>query len=139
MAGAWKIYDHTVIMAADYSGIAFSSLEILLYVRGHHIYKNVWEPTEGEVLQLRREPSNPKDWFAVAVYCEDNVVGHVPFSLAPTLSRFLQRECNSAAARIAGSRLNRGGGFGLEVPCVYVLNGPKVYVDRVKELLPPSS
>ena len=85
---------------------------------------------------LRNEPSNPKDRFAVAVCCE--VVGHVPFSLAPTLSRFLQRECNSAAARIAGPRVNRGGGFGLEVPCVYVLNGPKVYVDRVEELLPPS-
>ena len=95
------------------------------------------EPTEGEVLQLRREPSKPKDRFAVAVYCKDNVVGHVPFSLAPTLSRFLQRECNSAAARIAGSRLNRGVGFGLEVTCVYVLNRPKVYVDHVKELLPP--
>ena len=52
----------SVIMAAEnYSGIALGSLEISFYVRGHHIYKNVWEPMEGEVLQLRDEPSNPKD------------------------------------------------------------------------------
>ena len=45
----------SVIMAAEnYSGIAFGSLEISSYVRGHHIYKNVWEPMEGEVLSAKK-------------------------------------------------------------------------------------
>ena len=117
------------------ANLVFISLEVSSYVRGYHIYKNVWEPTEGEVLELRGEPSNPKDRFAIAVCHGDEVVGHVPFNLVPTLSRFLQRECNSGSARITGPRVNRGGGFGLEVPCVYILNGPKVYIDRLKELL----
>lgn len=118
------------------AAVVLSSIEIPSYVRGYHIYKDVWEPSQGEALTLRRESSNPKDPFAVAVCIEDEaVVGHVPFSLAPTVSRFLQRECNSASARVEGPPVNRGGGFGMEVPCVYRLCGPKPYIDRVKELL----
>lgn len=126
-------------IAAETQNVSFVSFEISSFVRGYHVYKDIWEPIEGDVLELKKEPSNPKDRFAVAVYSEYGVVGHVPCSLAPTLFRFLQRECNRASARIVGPRVNRGGGFGLEVPCVYILNGPKVYVDKVKELLSSSN
>ena len=33
-----------------------------------------------------------------------------------------------------GERVNRGAGYGLEVPCVYRLYGPRVYID-MKELV----
>ena len=119
--------------------IVFDSLEVSSYVRGHHVYKDIWTPSEGEVLQLQRDSSNPKDRFAVAVCRIGEVVGRVPFNLAPTFSRLLQRECNTGSATITGPRVNRGGGFGLEVPCVYTLHGPKVYLDRAKDILPKSN
>ena len=31
--------------------------------------------------------------------------------------------------------INRGAGYGLEVPCVYRLYGPKVYIQRMNELV----
>ena len=31
-------------------------------------------------------------------------------------------------------KVNRGAGYGLEIPCVYRLYGPKVYTDRMKQL-----
>ena len=36
-------------------------------VRGHHIFKSVWQPVIGEILHTKREESNPVDRHAVAV------------------------------------------------------------------------
>ena len=36
---------------------------------------------------------------------------------------------------ITGPKINRGAGYGLEVPCVYRLYGPKIYVERLNELV----
>ncbi len=37
------------------------------YVCGFYAYVHVWEPTVGEVLTLKREPTNNKDRLAVAI------------------------------------------------------------------------
>ena len=90
-------------------------------------------------LQLRREPENIEDKHAVAlVNGSGTVVGHIPWNLAPVLSSFLLREFNKGMAEVTGERINRGGGYGLEVPCKYRLYGQKRYVDRLKEKLSSS-
>ena len=61
----------------------------------------------------------------------------VPFNLASRLYYFLQRDVNKAFVQVTGEKVNRGEGHGLEVPCVYRLYGPKVYIDRMKELVGP--
>ena len=58
----------------------------------------------------------------------------VPFNLAPYLSRFLARDVNKAFAEVTGEKVNRKAGYGLEIPCVYRLYGPKAYVDKMKEM-----
>ena len=35
---------------------------------------------------------------------------------------------------MAGEKVNRKAGYGLEIPCVYRLYGPKAYVDKMKEM-----
>ena len=40
-----------------------------------------------------------------------------------------------AFAEVTGGKVNRGGGYGLEVPCVYRLYGPKVYIEKMRELV----
>ena len=53
--------------------------EWLSYVRGYHEYKEGLTPSLGEMLQLKVEPTNPHDQFAVAVIKLDGtVVGHIP-------------------------------------------------------------
>ena len=59
-------------------------------------------------------------------------IGHVPYNLAPYLSRFLARDVNKAFAEVTGEKVNRRAGYGLEIPCVYRLYGPKAYVDKMK-------
>ena len=96
-----------------------------LFIRGYHAYMDVWEYEVGETLQLRREVDNEIDAYAVAVVQEDRVVGHVPFNFAKPISLFLQRELNDGRV---GEKINRGAGYGLELPCVYRLYGPKLFM-----------
>ena len=39
---------------------------------------------------------------------------------------------NKACAEITGAKVNREAGYGLEVPHVYCLYGPNVYVDKME-------
>ena len=47
-------------------------------VRGHHVYKNVWTPSIGERLQLRRQDDNNYDNHAMSIVKAETIVGHVP-------------------------------------------------------------
>ena len=44
------------------------------------------------------------------------LVGHVPYNLARIISLFLKRDVNKA---LVGEKVNRGAGYGLEIPCEY--------------------
>ena len=110
-------------------------LEIRSHIRGYHAYMGIWNPVQGQTLLVKRELTKAKDKNAVGVFLEDVVVGHVPHNLAPRLSQFLRRDVNKAFVEVTGQKINRGAGYGLEVPCVYRLYGPKVYVERINELV----
>ena len=86
------------------------------------------------MLTLQRELRNTVDQHAVAVIKNDLVVGHVPYNLAQLFSHFLKRSCNKGTAEVTGDKVNRGAGYGLEIPCKYRLYGPEVYIKRVKTL-----
>ena len=94
-----------------------------------------WIPVVTQALRLKREPNNSHDVHAVAVYYDDQVIGHMPYNIAPTVSAFLRRDVNKGFAEVVGERVNCGAGYGLEVPCTYRWYGPKVYIDKMKETL----
>ena len=53
------------------------------YVRGFHVYHEIWTPVIGECLECRHEPRKVEDKNAIAVIKDGTVVGYVPrcFSL----------------------------------------------------------
>ena len=51
------------------------------------------------------------------------VIGHIPKLMALWLTRFLKRPTNSGNVTVKGKRVNRGGGYGLEIPCKYTFEG----------------
>ena len=104
-------------------------------MRYYHAYKGVWNLRIGEVLPLDREPNNSEDRFAVAIKRTGSVVGHLPFNLAPLASAFLRRDINKGLVGVTGPKINRGAGYGLEVPCTYHFYGPKSFIDKLKELV----
>ena len=72
-----------------------SSFVIDSVIRGHHVYKAIWEPANGEELNTEREIGNPYDPLAVAVTKllreERRTVGHLPCRISPLCSAFLRR------------------------------------------------
>ena len=124
-----------------------NSLQIIkvnAFIRGYHMNMTRWEPTTRDVYKLMREPSNIKDSKTVAIVrgksgenetqqADDvhpnnmtdrfEVIGHVPALMATWLSKFLKRPTNCTKVIIKGKRVNRGGGYGLEVPCEDIFEG----------------
>ena len=120
------------MVSQDVSGSGQDVLEICSYVRGYHEYSDLWTPTIGQVLRVKPEPTNEKDWNAVAVFKEDMIVRHVPRNLSPRLFQFLRRDVNK---EVTGQKVNRGAGYGLEIPCTYRLYSPPADINRMKELV----
>ena len=98
------------------------------YIREYHAYRDIWSPVVGEIMLLKREPDNLVDAAAVAVWKEDKIVGHVPYNIASVISQFLRRDCNKGFVQVTGNKVNRGAGYGLEVPCTYRLFGPRPFI-----------
>ena len=78
-------------------------------MRGHHVYKNVWTPSIGERLQLRRQDDNDYDDHAVSVMKAETIVGHVPREMSHTFWQFIMHG-GSVGCEITGRRtLGKGG------------------------------
>ena len=98
------------------------------FIRGYHVYMNVWAAYIGEdCLLCVLETDNIVDPDAVAIHRDDmvntRVVGHVPLNYAPIFNKFLSLPNHHIRCCVTGKRMNRGGGFGLEVPVDYIFYG----------------
>ena len=117
------------------ASLEVSFLTVKSYIRGYHVYKDEsgWEPQLNEERILKREPNNVKDTNAVAVVrpreqaCHqelstqehpntinknDEILGHIPLRMSLFVSTVVR-----------GKRVNRGAGYGLEIPCQYIFYG----------------
>ena len=70
-----KMVSARVVADAE-SGDAIFVLSSVIH--GHHIYKTVWSPSTGEILEAACEPDNPHDHHAVCLWKTEVIVGHVP-------------------------------------------------------------
>ena len=122
-------------MTSQVVGTSIRVLEFDLFIRGYHAYRDTWNPAVGDVLRLQRETINIKDKLAVAVMNQSTVVGHVLYNTAPAVSHFLKRSTNKATVRVTGAAVNRGAGYGMEIPCKYIFYGTEIYIDRLRELI----
>ena len=86
---------------------------------GHHVYKSIWSPVIGEVLNCAHNRFNQRDPYAVGVYRDGVLVGHVPRDLTHQFYELL-RKGGTINAVITGRRENRRH-RGLEVPARYTL------------------
>ena len=120
-------------------------LKISSWIRGFHAYKNWWTPTYGEILPLQPELENAEDKNAVAVLKERRVIGHITFHLANTknctgiVTHFISKSTNQGSVEVCGKVVNWGGGLGMEIPCVYIFDGPRKHVDLLEQLLDVSN
>lgn len=98
------------------------------------MYRTSWTPSVGEILPVKREPTNECDPFAVAVLKDGVVVGHLPRTMSKVTSFFLGYDGNAVFCEVTGERVNRGVQLGLEVPCTYKFYGRRTHIDKLKKL-----
>ena len=53
-----------------------TSFELEAYVKGHHVYKELWTPEGEEKLNIMMEVDNRVDKFSICVAKDQTVVGH---------------------------------------------------------------
>ena len=105
------------------------------YIRGYHAYLPGHLDSSSRGNTTSQEGAKyEKDSSAVAVMKEDIIVGHVPYNIASVIFQFLRRDCNKGFVEVTGSKVNRGAGYGLEIPSTYRLYGPRPYTDRVQQI-----
>ena len=78
---------------------------------------------------------------AIAVIRDEEIVGHMPRALASSkqgtgiVRHFLTKPESKGTVKAEGKAVNRGGGYGMEVPCVYRFTGQQKYVEMLRNLL----
>ena len=94
-----------------------------------------WPIPIGETLFCKKEPGNNHSAVAVCRSLDGKqiAVGHIPAYLGPTLFEFLSLPECSVTLFVTGNRVNRGGGFGLEVPVKARLEGHSKAVEWAKK------
>ena len=119
-------------MTSQPLGPSISCVDITSFIHGYHTYQETWLPHVGEVLLLEREPLNSVDNYAVAIIKSGTIVGRVPRKYSALFFHFLTRNQNSDVAEVTGMKVNRGAGYGLEIPCIYRLYGKRAYIECLK-------
>ena len=101
----------------------FYSVDFETVIRGHHIYKSVWKPCDGEMLNCVKDKRGGVMKYAknaIGVYRTPSeseqkmLVGHVPIELSSLMNNFFKaNDSNKLVAKVSGKRKQE---VGLVVP-----------------------
>ena len=81
---------------------------------------DIWTPKVGnENFCLKSENENQHDKFAIAIVLEERIVRHVPKNLSKIFHQFMKIPKCTIGCKVTGKRVNRGAGYGLEIPVQY--------------------
>ena len=96
------------------------------FVIGFHLYKKIWEPKSNEILEVKLEPTNKMDKFAVAVTKNKKIIGHIPLGktgcFSKTIFYFLRCKYNDCKVKIVVSKAD---GMGMRV----LFRGQSEFID----------
>ena len=108
--------------------------EINTYVKGYHVYKNIWKPTVKKELETEMEPDNVMNKHAVCVKKNTSIVGHLPLGknrkFAKMIFYFLRADQDvECKVVITDKEVNLGDGDGMQVSCKLKFSGPRKMVE----------
>ena len=98
------------------------------YVRGYHAYMKIWNPKLGD-----NDVEVKHDKFAIAIFHSKRIVGHVPKNLSKFFYQFLSLPNCTISCEVTGKRVNRGGGYGLEILVKYTFLGPNKAIEWIEK------
>ena len=120
--------------------IVTRNFEMVSHVKGHHVYKTLWNPLTEEFLSCEREPDNPMDKYAVCVKKENEIVWHLLLKKSNKCAEtifycFRADELSSCKTVVTGMPVNLDDGEGMQVPCKLIFTGIEKYIDILKRHL----
>ena len=86
---ALKVMEKKVSLTEDIPIIVVRNNDVLSYVKGYHLYKNVWTSRWQDQVQGETEPNNGVDKYAVAVKNNGEIVGDLPGRIKNLQKKFL--------------------------------------------------
>ena len=104
------------------------------FIRGFHVYRDIWTPEIGEKLACAIDKNNIHDSHAVGVLKDGEIVGHIPREISRVFFFFLKRGGNITVS-VTEKPINRGLVLGLELPATYVFSGKSSDVGNLPKLL----
>ena len=101
---------------------------------------NIWTPIIGDDnLLCKQERDNKHDENAIPVLkCNGSgprIVGHVPFCYSSLFMKFLSLPYHCIKVCVEGKRVNRGVGYGLEIPAEYTFVGNEKVIEWLKKAI----
>ena len=110
------------------------------FIKGYHVYQEIWSPELLEELNAVPEPSNIVNKYAVSVQRDGEVVGHLMKGksgrFAKTIFYFLRADKkNNCTVMVTGKAVNRRDGDSMQVPCTLHFKGSQKFIDTLKKEL----
>ena len=108
-------------------------------IKGHHVYKDTWEPELGEHLEVQCESESPIDKYAICLKTSNGrIVGHLKIEhsrrFAKTIIYYWRSHSQTnCTAKVTGKRFNLSDGEGLQVPCSLQFAGERKFISVLKE------
>ena len=107
-----------------------TSMDLETFIKGHHIYKNIWTPQLDELLEVSTEPDNPVDKFLVPVKKIQNIVGQLKKAKMEDLQRLCFIFCVVTHTRSVMQR-SLGKDVILAMGMVYKFHAYYIYLDKL--------
>ena len=108
----------TIVLQNELPIYITTTITVETHITGHHMFKEIWTSKQNEYLNVRSEPENPLDDYAVCVLKGADIVGHLKKGdtghFSKTIFYFLRSHSEAkCVAKVTGKRCNQGGGKGL--------------------------
>ena len=109
-------------MSRTIAGIPFIACyktEATSIIRGHHIYKEVWETADD------REKANEYDKYAVGLYEKDILVGHIPIEISSLGFHFINPDSRDKIKALTTGKRQRGIIFVVPAKLIFITNNKR--------------
>ena len=93
----------------------------------------VTSPSMLLVVEIKHEVNNEHDKLAIAISHSKRIVGHVPKNVSKFFYQFLSLRNCAISCEVTSKRVNRGGGYGLEIPVRYTFLGPNKAIEWIEK------
>ena len=112
--------------------------EVTSIIRGHHVYKEVWDATIGEMLEAAsddREEAKEYDKYAVGLYKRDLLVGHIPIEISSLCFHFINQDPGNKIKALITRKRQREIGLVVPAKLIFITNNKRFSEVSENELI----